>query len=277
MILVYNELGEAELKQMEEFLLHDVTKMEELNHQIEEISEFYDNDMPPFLIGLDTSNKINGLVVLETVEEAIAYGSIITTDTLFLKELRKEFFKYHIFEASLSSKTELKEEIGFSLEDAEYKMVLSAFDAKRLLAQQSQKEDQVVLQPVKSSDQDYYTFLLRQLFCMADEEAAARFREVREEKRIQAYLVRHNGNRIGIASCYCGDTFTTLFDLAIAPEFQGLGLGEKMLYAILERTMERSCKYLLQVTHSNTNAVHLYQKAGFQIIERHMIYHLIMK
>ena len=55
--------------------------------------------------------------------------------------------------------------------------------------------------------------------------------------------------------------------LVIKKMYQGRGLGQSLLYRVLQRAMERNYSYIqLSVAKANLVAIHLYNKHGFKII-----------
>ncbi|HLC06047.1 MAG TPA: ribosomal protein S18-alanine N-acetyltransferase [Anaerolineales bacterium] len=57
--------------------------------------------------------------------------------------------------------------------------------------------------------------------------------------------------------------------LAVHPSFRGLGLGKTLLEAILDQTARRGAEIAtLEVRVSNTTAIDLYRKTGFEVVGR---------
>lgn len=62
--------------------------------------------------------------------------------------------------------------------------------------------------------------------------------------------------------------------LGIHPEYQGRGLGQLLLCALLDRAREIEMKRAtLEVRASNDRAIHLYQKHGFTVVGRRKKYY----
>ena len=56
-----------------------------------------------------------------------------------------------------------------------------------------------------------------------------------------------------------------LYNIAIAPEFRGRGIGSILLRYMAEKAEEAGCKVLLlEVRRSNTPAITMYRKNGFK-------------
>ncbi|MDC8831652.1 ribosomal protein S18-alanine N-acetyltransferase [Alteromonas gilva] len=68
----------------------------------------------------------------------------------------------------------------------------------------------------------------------------------------------------------------TVMDIAIAPEYQGQGVGKQLLQHVLchcRHQQHRVC--FLEVRESNQAAIHVYTKAGFALLERRKNYYPI--
>jgi ribosomal-protein-alanine N-acetyltransferase len=62
--------------------------------------------------------------------------------------------------------------------------------------------------------------------------------------------------------------------LAVHPEWQGRGLGELLLLALLDRGAElEACRATLEVRVSNLSAQRLYRKYGFEVVSRRRRYY----
>lgn len=59
----------------------------------------------------------------------------------------------------------------------------------------------------------------------------------------------------------------TLFNIAIKPNFQGLGYGKHLLDNLIQQLKQKKCKSIwLEVRESNIAAQTLYQKLGFKTV-----------
>ncbi len=56
--------------------------------------------------------------------------------------------------------------------------------------------------------------------------------------------------------------------LAVRPEFQGLGLGRRLLENLEERVSARSRHLFLLVTHDNGRAIRFYEHLGYRLVGR---------
>lgn len=73
---------------------------------------------------------------------------------------------------------------------------------------------------------------------------------------------------IGFAICHCVLDEATLFNIAIAPNFQGQGFGKFLLNALIEKLRQQNIVTLwLEVRQSNHTALKLYQQFGFNQVD----------
>lgn len=71
---------------------------------------------------------------------------------------------------------------------------------------------------------------------------------------------------IGFASAWCILEEFHITLLMVHPDFQGKGLGQLLLYALLQSAVDQQLeRATLEVKESNTGAIALYEKFGFQL------------
>ena len=92
-----------------------------------------------------------------------------------------------------------------------------------------------------------------------------------EEPLLQGILILADGQPAGylyITQCYSaevGGRCVFLEEIYLLPHFRGRGLGADILGWIEER-YPSARRFRLEVNEMNQNAVHLYQKAGYQYL-----------
>tara|TARA_R110001583_G_scaffold42735_1_gene135841 strand:+ start:15624 stop:16046 length:423 start_codon:yes stop_codon:yes gene_type:complete len=75
-----------------------------------------------------------------------------------------------------------------------------------------------------------------------------------------------------VASSVAGEV--TLMNIAIAPEYQGQGVGRVLLQFLLNQSRENDQQEIwLEVRASNQNAIHLYQQLGFVEVDIRKAYY----
>lgn len=94
---------------------------------------------------------------------------------------------------------------------------------------------------------------------------------LREHPTTLIFLAFHAGEPAGIATCFLGfSTFAArplvnVHDLHVAPRFQRLGIGRRLLEAVEARARQLGCcKLTLEVQARNHAARALYQSFGFR-------------
>lgn len=281
MVQVLECLDPQDQKQLKEFLKIHYGQTNELDSYVEEVSMYYEAELAPYYVGR-AQDKVTGLLILDEVEEETAHGRIFTNDVQFLTELGEVFSSIELSELVLETPKELPDHSGIEFDYAEYMMALSPERKRAVLASQKEwktaKGKKISLVAVTANDRRFYETILETQYDMETEEAAERFDSLLEEDAMHGFLVYADDKaEVGIASCYEGTSFVTLFDLTILPEYQNLGYGKAMILELLSRDLDEDKKYLLQVTSSNVPAFPLYQKLGFEVTQQQLYYSFMME
>ncbi len=82
------------------------------------------------------------------------------------------------------------------------------------------------------------------------------------------------GSAVGMAVCFVNfSTFRAMplinvHDLAVSPDYQGIGIGRQLLERVIDYAREQGhCAVTLEVRRDNANALKLYRRLGFCGIE----------
>ncbi|MFK2827187.1 ribosomal protein S18-alanine N-acetyltransferase [Bacillus sp. B190/17] len=79
------------------------------------------------------------------------------------------------------------------------------------------------------------------------------------------YVAEYEGKPIGYCGMWLVLDESQITNIAILPEFQGRGFGEKLFVFVMNAAKEKGASVMtLEVRVSNTAAQGLYQKLGFQ-------------
>lgn len=81
-----------------------------------------------------------------------------------------------------------------------------------------------------------------------------------------AYLVAigDEGNVLGMCGLIIGPYEAEVMNVAVHPDFRGLGISNKLMEALLDLGKKRGVsEYTLEVRVGNQAAIHLYEKFGF--------------
>lgn len=77
--------------------------------------------------------------------------------------------------------------------------------------------------------------------------------------------VEHN-TVLGYCGVYMAADEGEIINVAVSPKFQRKGIADQLLFALLKEGIQNGVRrFFLEVRVSNTAAIHLYEKHGFQI------------
>lgn len=76
-----------------------------------------------------------------------------------------------------------------------------------------------------------------------------------------------NGEPCGYYALEKGNEFIQLHELTILPEYQGQGIGTRLLKEAIEMGKNNHVPVRLQVLKENTGAIDLYQRMGFKEVD----------
>lgn len=65
----------------------------------------------------------------------------------------------------------------------------------------------------------------------------------------------------------------TLHNIAVDPDYQGQGLGNKLMQDLLDYAEQENCVVFLEVRASNVAAIRLYESSGFDTVGRRANYY----
>lgn len=77
-------------------------------------------------------------------------------------------------------------------------------------------------------------------------------------------VIKYNGKVVGYAGMWCMIDEGHITNIAVHPEFRGIGLGEKLVDALIDEAKKKGIHAMtLEVRVSNEPAINLYKKKGF--------------
>lgn len=85
------------------------------------------------------------------------------------------------------------------------------------------------------------------------------------------WLIEGDGQAIGRLYLFWGETRLQLIDIALLPEYRGVGLGTALLDELLVRADSRGLAVGLHV-EANNPALRLYRRQGFEVVDDNGIY-----
>lgn len=87
-------------------------------------------------------------------------------------------------------------------------------------------------------------------------------------------VARQNGSVIGYAIILQVLDEATLMDIAVNSVWRGIGVGQRLIDTLFDIAKQKNTKEIwLEVRESNTSAISLYKKNGFEIIETRKNYY----
>jgi GNAT superfamily N-acetyltransferase len=105
---------------------------------------------------------------------------------------------------------------------------------------------------------------------LSDEVRRALIPGLRRHPGTLIFLAYHEGEPVGIATCFRGfSTFAArplinIHDLAVLPAYRGRGIGRRLLQAVESKAREEGCcRLTLEVWEENLTARRTYEAAGF--------------
>ena len=125
-----------------------------------------------------------------------------------------------------------------------------------------------------TADADEVAALDLKSFGDADSWSAEYFFYAAQNEHAEFLVVETDGK---IVACAGADIFTDAAEIvsfAVDPDRRNQGIGTKLLMSLLEAVKRRGATFvILEVRPSNKTAIRLYEKFGFQIVDREENYY----
>lgn len=84
------------------------------------------------------------------------------------------------------------------------------------------------------------------------------------------FFIQNDGKDIGFLAIYTNNYFEKIAfisSISIVPEYQGMGISQKLIGFSIEHARKREMKYIkLEVNENNIKAIKLYKKNKFNIV-----------
>lgn len=91
----------------------------------------------------------------------------------------------------------------------------------------------------------------------------------------QWYLLRADGQVRGVCLLTTEGSTGEIVNLAIEPDFQGKGLGKRLLHYVIEAARQQLVAYVfIKTANSSIHQIKLYQQVGFDLVSIHRNYFL---
>ena len=150
--------------------------------------------------------------------------------------------------------------LGARQEHTEYSLCYQHSDADhRLLIPQG-----LALIRAAESDLDAMSKISAESFSESPEQAYQfMVKAMASDDRVQ-YIVRLNGEPVGIGCIGYADGEATIYGLGVSPAHQNKGIGRGIISLMLHQLKESNTeRILIEVDNTNANALHLYLSCGF--------------
>lgn len=133
--------------------------------------------------------------------------------------------------------------------------------------------DGIVIRSARAADVARIMEIERASYSMPWTEAT--FRGLLERSDSDVLVAEEGGRVVGYAACWVVVDQAELGNIAVAPEWRRLGVGARLLEAVIEHARERGVRELfLEVRVSNDVAQRLYQRHGFREVGRRRNYYV---
>ncbi|MEN6635436.1 MAG: N-acetyltransferase [Clostridiaceae bacterium] len=122
----------------------------------------------------------------------------------------------------------------------------------------------LLLHPATSADLDEMVRISAASFDESLSRAKGFLEQTLHSDHRTQYLARLDGVPVGIGGIGDEEDSTTIFGLAVHPDWQGRGIGRGMIALLLgEMRKHEKRNILIEVNSANANALHLYLSCGF--------------
>ena len=96
-----------------------------------------------------------------------------------------------------------------------------------------------------------------------EERERASFRE--ELDLASTFIVRSAQDDVGFLTCLTSERLNRLYTICILPEYQGRGVGTRVIQSLIESTQREGRELELRVLKTNSRARALYERLGFRV------------
>jgi ribosomal protein S18 acetylase RimI-like enzyme len=124
--------------------------------------------------------------------------------------------------------------------------------------------DEVSIRP--STSDDLETEILLDIKCFGlDEEGAREFNlQMRQYQSEEFYIIEQEGQTVGKIRVSHLNEEAWIFGFCVYPEYQGKGIGRRVLTNIVLTEHQKGFPIFLEVEANNANALRLYESCGFK-------------
>lgn len=114
---------------------------------------------------------------------------------------------------------------------------------------------------------DILKLLAPSVFTPTEERVLNRAKKYQEDKNTNIYAYKENNQYKGIVVFKISDNFATILDIAVKPEYQGEGIGSKLIDFIFNRFNVKNI-----IAEIDDDAIGFYKKYGFTVLDTKLYY-----
>lgn len=112
------------------------------------------------------------------------------------------------------------------------------------------------------TEPDLLKLLAPSVFTPTEERLLNRAKKYQEDKNTNIYAYKENNQYKGIVVFKISDNFDTILDIAVKPEYQGEGIGSKLIDFIFNRFNAKNI-----IAETDDDAIEFYKKYGFTVAD----------
>ncbi|WP_244923530.1 GNAT family N-acetyltransferase [Peribacillus butanolivorans] len=132
--------------------------------------------------------------------------------------------------------------------------------------------EDVVVRPSNRDDAETEIQLDVHCFKFSEKEARDYYQRVQYEDTLKTMMIEKDGRAVGKIRVDHSGGEAWIYGFAIFPEYQGKGLGRKVLKKIVAEQRQLGYDIFLEVEATNDYALRLYESCGFKTIQRQDYY-----
>nr|WP_285768361.1 GNAT family N-acetyltransferase [Peribacillus sp. SI8-4] len=132
--------------------------------------------------------------------------------------------------------------------------------------------DDVVIRPSRRKDEETEILLDINCFHFTEKEARDYYQRILHEDTLKTMMIESDGRAVGKIRVDHSGGEAWIYGFSILPEYQGRGLGRKVLKKLVAEQSQLGYDIFLEVEATNEHALKLYESCGFQTIQRQDYY-----
>ena len=132
--------------------------------------------------------------------------------------------------------------------------------------------EDVVIRPSRRNDEETEILLDIHCFHFTEKEARDYYQRILYEDTLKTMMIEKDGRAVGKIRVDHSGGEAWIYGFSILPEYQGRGLGRKVLKKLVAEQSQLGYDIFLEVEATNDHALKLYESCGFKTIQRQDYY-----